>query len=132
MLSLKGSEITLFATDAYNSGTDTSDVTDTEQYSIAISDAHNGIKLKIRYVEISGSTETDSLLIRIYDNITSTWEALEVDREEHDLGTAAVGTEKIAIINIDFDIFGPGEKRLGVLASGGTNPFDVQVTGKYY
>jgi hypothetical protein len=131
MLALRNAEITLFATDAYNPGTDTNDVTDTEQYSINIDlNGKGGIKLQTRFVEISGTSETDSLLIRVYNALDNSWEDIEVDVKEHDCGTAA--SEIIKTINIDTEVYGPGHCRLGVLASGGTNPFDVKITGKYY
>lgn len=130
-MSLKGSEIVLFATDEFSGGK--SDVTGTEQYSITLNlNVSKGILVDCSFVEISGTSETDSLLLNIYRSINGTWTGNEIEIEQIDCGVAAVGTIKKHSDAIDTAFSAPGFYRIGVVASGGTNPFDVELRGRYW
>ena len=134
------SDTNLFVTDAYK--TDAADISvsddvdNTEQYSeeIVVTGWHDGITVDCKFIELSGTTQTDELYLNIYRIRNGVWVAgKQIVVAAIDCGNVGVSAGyKIKSITISAKASDPGHYKLGVVSSGSTNVFDVIIQGRYW
>lgn len=134
-------DVNLFVTDEYSEDADdidvSDDISDTEQYTLefVLHGWNDGINIDLKYVEISGDSQTDELWANIYRRRDSSWE----DGKQIPVGDANCGNEGVSagykiknIVITATQLSGPGHYKLGLLSSGSTNTFDAIVQGRFF